>query len=151
LERHPLLNRELVEFMLQLPWEHKRSPSSDRVAQRRALVGVLPELVRAREEKGNAEAAFLYGLRLNWNRIQPLIKVPRLAECGFVDPSEFERVCRLMRHGVVQEGSSFTMQIAVLALERWLSLGGLEQGAHLRRSLLTVAPVPKLERRSVNA
>ena len=132
-ERCPLLYRPLVEFMLQIPWEWKLLPDQDRVVLRAAMKGILPEDVRLRTDKGQAETAFLHGLRINWSAVKNLSYGSRIAELGIVEPKRFERACVLMRHGHISLHSNFNTLISALALEQWLALGGLQRISELRR------------------
>src|SRR6202011_2848592 len=61
--RYPLMYRPLVEFMYAVPWEQKLRPRCDRYLQRRALAGILPEVVRRRASKGSGNPSMVEGLR----------------------------------------------------------------------------------------
>jgi asparagine synthase (glutamine-hydrolysing) len=117
-ERHPLLYRPLVEFVLALPWEQLLRPDQDRVIQRRALRGILPEAIRQRRSKATATHLLLKGYREGWPRIRDLTKGRRLAALGLVEPSAFEAACERLRHGL--SGKHLRFYVAALTLEMWL-------------------------------
>ena len=50
--RHPILDRRLVEFCLALPYEQRRRGNKNRYILRNAMKGLLPESVKNREDKG---------------------------------------------------------------------------------------------------
>jgi asparagine synthase (glutamine-hydrolysing) len=124
-ERHPLLYRPLVEFALALPWEHLLRPKWDRVIQRRALRGILPEKIRLRRSKATGTPLLLRGLRENWSRVQPLTRGRRLAELGLVDPPAFQAACERLRHGLM--GNDLGYFAAALSLEIWLDANPARQ------------------------
>ena len=61
--RHPLLDRDLLEFMLNIPYQLRQAPGSDRRLQRRALAGILPDPIVERRSKGSGQRTFDLGLR----------------------------------------------------------------------------------------
>lgn len=122
--RHPLLYRPLVEFMLAVPWECKVNAREDRVLQRRALRGVLPEAIRSRGDKTQGMSRILRGLVENWDRARALAQGRNLAGLGIVDPAAFRSACERFRHGCF--GKHFPHLLAALSLEAWL--GQREEG-----------------------
>lgn len=121
--RHPLLYRPLVEFMLAIPWDQKITATTDRVLQRRALRGVLPDSVRLRRTKGSLEAVIHNNLRRAWREIRIFSEGRYLADLGLVEPREFYEGCRRFRYGV--SGYEWRFYLAALSLERWLLLRDL--------------------------
>jgi asparagine synthase (glutamine-hydrolysing) len=117
-ERHPLLYRPLVEFVLALPWEHTLRPDQNRVIQRRALRGILPESIRLRTSKASGTHVLLRGLRENWPKVQTLTLGRRLAALDLVEPSAFQAACERLRHGLL--GDQLRYFAAALSLEIWL-------------------------------
>ena len=49
--RHPYFDRPLMEFCLALPSDQRLFQGWDRVIQRRAFTGLIPEPIRARQSK----------------------------------------------------------------------------------------------------
>ncbi len=117
-ERHPLLYRPLVEFMLAVPWEHLVRPGHGRVIQRRALKGILPEGIRRRTSKSSGTHVLLRGLREHWSKVHTLTLGRRLAELDLVDPPAFQAACERVRHGLL--GNHLRYFVAALSLELWL-------------------------------
>jgi asparagine synthase (glutamine-hydrolysing) len=117
-ERHPLLYRPLIEFVLALPWEHLVQPETDRVIQRRALRGILPEPIRTRLTKDTATHSLLRGVREGWSNISDVVQGRRIAQLGLVEPAAFRSACEQLRHGLI--GNHLRYLIAALSLEMWL-------------------------------
>lgn len=132
-ERHPLLYRPLVEFMLRVPWGLKISADSVRGLQRRAMIGILPEAVRVRVTKGEPDHNVLRDFSRNWLSIKSLAEGRLLAQHSVVEPDVFYRACERMSHGQVPKHESFLDLWKALALERWLQLEGPAQGDVGRR------------------
>jgi len=116
--RFPYFYRPLVEFMLQLPWEHKISPWQDRIIQRRSLKGILPEAVRNRETKAHAAPVRTSALRDHWEQLRPYIEGEKLAAIGIVNAPEFRKACQRWRHGMREADAAF-LPMALIA-EAWL-------------------------------
>lgn len=116
--RFPFFYRPLVEFMLGLPWEEKISPWQDRIIQRRALRGILPEEVRTRVSKAHAAPVRTMALRDHWDQVQPYTKGEKLAALDIVNSQEFKEACMRWRHGMRQVDEVF-LPPALLA-EAWL-------------------------------
>jgi asparagine synthase (glutamine-hydrolysing) len=127
--RHPLLYRPLVEFMHALPWEQKLRPGQDRLLQRRALAGILPEAIRTRSGKASADQAYFEGLRKSRAWISLLTDRPRIVERGYVDGVLWNDAVKLAQLGYVHQHGSASF-VSAAALEFWLRQ--LESGAHDR-------------------
>jgi hypothetical protein len=117
-ERHPLLYRPLVEFMLAIPWEQKVLPSQDRVLQRRAFTGVLPEIIRLRTDKAEGKSLLINGMREHWATVKETLDQSRLAELELVDLPLLRAACERVRHGLLNRHFGFFM--AALSLDVWL-------------------------------
>jgi asparagine synthase (glutamine-hydrolysing) len=115
--RFPLLYRPLVEFMLGLPTDQKMRAGEDRVLQRRALAGLLPEPVRTRQDKRGPDQAFFAGLLKNPRVFDLLLDRPALVERGYVDGKAWTDVVRAARFACVPRFSTF---FATVTLELWL-------------------------------
>jgi asparagine synthase (glutamine-hydrolysing) len=115
--RRPLLYRPLVEFMWSIPWEQKLRPRCDRYLQRRALAGVLPELVRRRASKTRGTAPFVEGLRRSSDWIPYLSDTPLMAERGIVDAGRWRQAVREASVGQTNSDKYF---LAGVAVEAWL-------------------------------
>lgn len=115
--RFPLLYRPLVEFMYSLPREQKMRAGADRILQRRALKGCLPERVRTRQDKRGPDQAFFDGLLRNPSVLDLLLDRPALAELGYIDSKAWADVVRAARFASVPRFSTF---FATVTLELWL-------------------------------
>jgi asparagine synthase (glutamine-hydrolysing) len=115
--RFPLLYRPLVEFMCGIPWEQKLRPRCDRYLQRRALAGVLPELVRRRASKGSGNPAFVEGLRRSRDWLGYLCDNPLMAERGIVDAAKWRDAVRQAGVGQTYDDRFF---LGAVAVETWL-------------------------------
>jgi asparagine synthase (glutamine-hydrolysing) len=115
--RYPLLYRPLVEYMYSLPMEASVRPGADRVLQRRALKGVLPEAIRLRGGKRGPDAAVFKGLRNNSDWLDLIGIAPRIVTEGFVDKSSWEDAVSLARTGHMQNISLF---LQAVTLEYWI-------------------------------
>lgn len=60
---YPLIDRRLVEFLLQLPVEHFYAEGLPRGLIRKAMKGILPEKIRTRRDKGPYSPGFNYILQ----------------------------------------------------------------------------------------
>jgi asparagine synthase (glutamine-hydrolysing) len=115
--RMPLMYRPLVEFMASIPWEQKLRPRCDRWLQRRALKGVLPELIRRRASKGGGTAPYVEGLRRSPGWMSYLTDAPLMAERGIVDAAAWRHAVRQASVGRTNSDRFF---FAGVALETWL-------------------------------
>jgi asparagine synthase (glutamine-hydrolysing) len=62
--RFPFFDKRLVEFCLSLPPDQKLSQGWGRIVMRRAMAGVLPEVLQWRVDKANLHPSFERGLRV---------------------------------------------------------------------------------------
>ncbi|MDQ6942134.1 MAG: asparagine synthase-related protein [Candidatus Eremiobacteraeota bacterium] len=115
--RNPILYRPLVEFMCGIPWEQKLRPRCDRYLQRRALAGVLPELVRRRATKGTGNPSMVEGLRRSRDWFGYLCDTPLIAERGIVDADRWRLAVRQASVGQTHDDRFF---LAAVAVEVWL-------------------------------
>ncbi len=95
--RHPFFDKELVEFVLSLPSEHKYSQGWIKVLLRIAMDGVLPEKVRSRSDK----AEFLEVLiqQLEAMDMQQLLKNSYLAELSVFPQRGIDRLIKDFKNG----------------------------------------------------
>jgi asparagine synthase (glutamine-hydrolysing) len=107
----------LVEFMYALPPQQQVAPGRDRLLQRRALTGILPEEIRARRTKSGPAQAIYQGLRANRDVYQLLTDRPLLAQRGYVDQAAWRAAVQAAQFGVVRSSAAFE---AAVSLELWL-------------------------------
>ena len=115
--RHPLLDRELVEFMLAIPYQERQRSDGDRVLQRRALRGILPECVLERRTKGTGQRSLDIGLRASAPWRQILTENPRLVAAGFVDREAWLGEVARARFGLYESLRHF---VTAACIECWL-------------------------------
>ncbi len=131
--RNPLLYLPLVEFMSAIPWEQKLRPKCDRYLQRRALKGVLPEMVRRRASKSTGNPALVEGLRRSPDWVAYLCDSPMLADRGIVDPERWRLAVRQASVGHTHDDK---ILLAAIAVETWLKQLGACRAGKLAGSLL---------------
>jgi asparagine synthase (glutamine-hydrolysing) len=115
--RAPILYRPLVEFMFSLPSAEQVRPGQDRILQRRALRGILPEQIRTRRTKRTSDEAILLGLRRSPEAYALLTERPHIVERGYVDPKAWKEAVSMARFGHVRGMRGF---LAAASLEFWL-------------------------------
>ena len=115
--RHPLLYLPLVEFMSCAPPHYKVRPGADRVLQRRALRGILPEAVLRRRSKASGSWGLVEGIRRSSAWCELLSDRPEMVERGIADRERWRLAVRQARVGQLH-GDRFFM--TGVALEAWL-------------------------------
>jgi asparagine synthase (glutamine-hydrolysing) len=113
--RNPLLYRPLVEFLFAIPWEQRLQPEFDRSLHRRAMRGILPEIVRRRRSKSGASQSYFDGLR-NGAWLDILRRKPQLVERGYVDARAWSEAVEQARFG---RAHTMSHLIAAATLECW--------------------------------
>jgi asparagine synthase (glutamine-hydrolysing) len=123
--RHPLLDRALVEFMLRVPPAVHFKPHQDRVLQRRALVGLVPEQTLQRRDKGGSCQPHIDGLESSPAWYHALTANPRIVQRGYARLDAWRETVQLARLGRMPGLKYFQ---ASATLEIWLQqlegLGG---------------------------
>lgn len=87
--RYPYLDKDLVEFLLQVPRRQLVEPGRRRVMMRRALKNCVPEQILERKRKAFISRSPLLRLRNAKNKIHDLFAASCLGEQGLVDPRVF--------------------------------------------------------------
>jgi len=121
--RHPLLYRPLLAFMLSVPWEFKLHPQCDRLLQRRAFEGILPEPTVHRGNKLGPNQIYYAGLAAGAEWCERLTKNPRIVQRGYVELQPWRDAIEQARQGRTI-GIRFLW--ATASLEMWLQQ--LEEG-----------------------
>lgn len=119
--RNPLLYLPLVEFMAGVPWPEKAGPDEDRVLQRRALHGILPERTRLRRGKRGPTQAIFNGLESGRPWLEMLTTRSALVERGYADPERWGEMVRRARGGWSSPASAL---LPACALEAWFATLG---------------------------
>jgi asparagine synthase (glutamine-hydrolysing) len=84
--RHPFLDRRIAELLLAIPPRQRSEPGVYKPLLRRAMQGLLPELIRQRKDKTSLGSFIDLGWRQKEaDRIRDLLAEPLSAELGIVD------------------------------------------------------------------
>ncbi|HUI57391.1 MAG TPA: asparagine synthase-related protein [Bryobacteraceae bacterium] len=135
---HPYLHRPLVEFLLAIPPAVVCRPGEPRRLMRRALKGLVPEVIRRRRSKGNYEEVFLQSLRACAAELFQNGNELRLVELGYLDGAGVRgRLRRLIDGLPCNEGQLRH----VILLEVWLRQRSKARAASNSRGLQPAAPV----------
>ena len=104
---------------MRLDWKYKTVPGETRTLMRRALQGILPDVVRAGGSVALHNSAIIEGLRVAWPQIQHLLTGERLADLGVVNQAAFRRMVNKLRGGYAGPSPAFAW--VALYLELWLA------------------------------
>lgn len=116
-ERHPFLDRELVEFALALPAAACAQPGARKWVLREAMRGVLPEPLRTRRGKGSMDGRTSWMLEHRRHEIEAWLRDPILGQLGCLDPSI---LLASLTQAVNGADHLRSMIIRALAGETWL-------------------------------
>ena len=117
---YPYLDRDLVEFLLQLPREQLVQPGRRRALMRRALRGIVPTEILERRRKAYAIRGPLYSLQRVPDHLRQLFADSHLAQIGLIDPAILLRSLNDLASGVnVQRWPSL---VRAVLLELWLQM-----------------------------
>lgn len=114
---YPLLYRPLVEFMLALPPEQRFQAREDRILQRRALTGVLPEPIRLRQTKGSSQPLSDRAFRGSTEWHARLIDSSALVSLGIADRKAWLQAVQRARFGLRDSLAQF---YSAVSLDAWL-------------------------------
>jgi hypothetical protein len=117
--RYPFLDRQLLEFCLELPPERRLRPGATKWILRTAMRGRLPEAIRTRRGKGHIGARAVWALRHERARLEALTRDPILAQLGYVDPARLRAALEVAWQDHVP---NTVLLLSVLALETWLAV-----------------------------
>lgn len=117
--RYPFLDRQLLEFSLQLPPRLRLRPGAPKWILRAAMRGRLPEAIRTRRGKGHIGARAVWALRHEQAQLDALIRDPILGQYGCIDPHRLRAALEAARRGQVP---NTVLLLSVLALEMWMAV-----------------------------
>ena len=115
--RYPYLDRELVEFLAGVPRAQLLAPGRRRLLMRRALKGVVPELILERRRKAFVAHSPITALRVNEERLRSIFESPLLSEYGWIDRDLFSAALVSALNG---NPTCITTLISTINLELWL-------------------------------
>lgn len=116
--RFPLLSTALVDFAISLPWRLKVSPNQNRILQRMAFRGIVPQKVLDRRSKAEFGGRLSLGLsrsRREWDRH---FDGTHLADLGLVESKTFRGACDSFRD---RSHGDLSYLAPALLLEAWLA------------------------------
>ncbi|HKV50303.1 MAG TPA: asparagine synthase-related protein [Gemmatimonadaceae bacterium] len=116
-ERHPFLDRSLVELSLGFPPAMCAQPCARKWVLREAMRGILPEVVRTRHGKGSVDAAFAQWLAHEHARLTKGIDSAEIAQLGIVDSAALKSA---IQDGVNGAPHLRAALVRAFALEVWL-------------------------------
>ena len=116
-ERHPFLDRALVEFSLSLPTSCCAQPGARKWILREAMRNTLPESIRVRRGKGSVDGATSWSLAHRREAIDQLLRDSILAQFGCLEPESLRTAVTRAVNGADHLRASV---IRTLALETWL-------------------------------
>jgi asparagine synthase (glutamine-hydrolysing) len=135
---YPYLDRDLVEFLLQVPREQLVQPGRRRALMRRALRGIVPTEILERRRKAYAIRGPLYSLQQAPGHLRQLFADSHLAQIGLIDSGMLVRSLNDLASGVnVQWWPSL---VRAVLLELWLQKPG---AGHDRLNFGVAAPSPQ--------
>lgn len=116
-ERHPFLDRALVELSLGFAPAMCAQPCARKWVLREAMCGILPEIVRTRHGKGSVDGAFAHWLAREGSRLTRKVDGAEIAQLGII---EAEALRRAIQKGVNGEPYLRAALVRAFALELWL-------------------------------
>jgi len=116
-KRYPFLDRDLLEFLINIPREQLVRPHQRRSLLRRALRGIVPNVVLDRRRKAFVVTSQLKAISSDWTRISELIHGMLLESGGVIDSEILVRILEEARHGEEIPLLSLTR---ALRLEWWM-------------------------------
>lgn len=81
---YPYLDRDLLAFLFAMPREQLVRPKQRRSLMRRALAGIVPEVILNRPTKGFVARAFRVAIQNDWTELQRLTDNMLSASLGYV-------------------------------------------------------------------
>lgn len=116
-ERHPFLDRSLVELSLGFAPAMCAQPCARKWVLREAMRGILPELVRTRHGKGSVDSAFAHWLARECTRLTRKVERTEIAHIGIIDAGALKSG---IHAGVNGEPHLRAALVRAFALELWL-------------------------------
>jgi asparagine synthase (glutamine-hydrolysing) len=127
-KRYPYLDRNLLEFLFALPREQLVRPGQRRSLMRRALVGIVPEMILNRKRKAYAGRSLMTAISREWPSLVELSQHLISGSLRIIDPKRFFEVLQKAHRG---EEIPLVLVARTLLIERWLRA---LQGANPRNS-----------------
>jgi asparagine synthase (glutamine-hydrolysing) len=116
-KRYPCLDRDLLEFLFNIPREQLVRPNQRRSLLRRSLRGIVPDVVLNRPRKAFVVTSLLKTFSTDWTNVSQLVERMSLETLGVIDSKILERTLGQARRG---EDVPLLSLTRVLRLEWWL-------------------------------
>jgi asparagine synthase (glutamine-hydrolysing) len=116
--RYPYLDRELVEFLFQVPRNVLLNPGRRRAMMRSALKNIVPPEVLERKRKAYVIRRHLSSLAGQHEKIQGLLSKPRLADYGLIAPARIRSALRTVASG--RQVQLWPSIVRSISFELWL-------------------------------
>ena len=126
--RYPFLDRDLLEFLYNVPREQLVQPGRRRSLMRRALRGIVPEAVLERKRKAYVVRAPLISFHAEAARIREWTTDMVCCDIGAVDLKHFQQELAAASRG---DDSHLWRLSRTLALESWLRDARVQSGLRL--------------------
>ncbi|MDP9049856.1 MAG: asparagine synthase-related protein [Acidobacteriota bacterium] len=114
----PYLDRDLVEFLMNIPAEQLLRPNQDRSLQRRAFSNILPPDIASRTDKKGPSEPVLRAIKRNGEELEALCKRSFLARRSIIKQHELMSSLAKARHGFEHQSADL---FRILTLEQWAS------------------------------
>jgi asparagine synthase (glutamine-hydrolysing) len=116
--RYPYLDRDLVDYLAQVPREQVVRPGRRRSLMRRALRNIVPVEILERRRKGSIIRGPLIALQRRSAKIEELFRSSCVADLGFVEPTRLKQAIDFALTG--QEPRWGGSMMRVIGFELWL-------------------------------
>ena len=114
---YPYMHRPLIEFLQSIPFEQLLRPGENRSLMRRALRGLLPEMVVRRKTKGNPTEGLARAFARECSAVRSLFIESRVCDYGFMDRAPLLAAIDRARNGLEVHGGAL---LVTISLEFWL-------------------------------
>lgn len=115
--RYPLLDQNLIEFILSIPATQLLRPGERRSLMRRSLVGIVPQEILSRRTKQVGARTPAMVLEKHWDQLQSIYKTPLSARLGYVHEAQLLKTICDARGGKVVP---LARLLWTISLEYWL-------------------------------
>lgn len=113
----PFLDGAVVSAVMSIPAANRADPWTYKPMLRSGVNGLVPEEVLSRQTKGDYSAEDYIGARRAMPALRALLRDPRLADLGIIEPKAVASTLRRMSAGVAVPLGALNM---LLATELWL-------------------------------
>jgi asparagine synthase (glutamine-hydrolysing) len=140
-KRYPFLDRDLLEFLFNVPREQLVRPNQRRSLLRRAFRGIVPDLVLDRPRKAYVVTSHLKAIAADWQNVSSLTERMVLESRQILDSAILRKTLEQARQG---EDIPLLPAMRALRAEWWLRDPGIQRlfgiGAGVNTNTLLVDP-----------